>query len=410
MAASLQLAPAPTFAQSISSLSTSYITPFPQTERYQVRVIGDSLGNGLTAGLEEAFKQDGSVQISGVSRWSFGLARGEQGEVFGEVDRMLAGGPVHIVIIMLGANDRIPIRTANGRAQPGTPEWAEAYGKEAERLIKKLKAANVAVYWVGLPIMSNPNLSETVAAMNDAVRQAAYLNGVKFIETWSGFTDQLGHYSAYGPALTGQTKRLRESDGIGLTALGNRKLANYVEIILRRDLAQARLNRNIPLAGDEEEQARIVPGGSRTTPASTAAAAAAGWKGSVGPDAKQERSSAPAPQNRDSAQVGGARDAAGGASNWSATATPAQPAGRDQAAYSVGFQQGEMILNDLGNGLTAIAVISPVSEFSIRDIQQQTPLADRVYFRALSRGEALTPKEGRADDFRWHGNSSPNSQ
>ena len=101
-------------------------------------------------------------------------------------------------------------------------------------------------------------------------------------------------------------------------------------------------------------------------------------------------------------RVSGARDAAG-TSNWSATATSAQPAGRDQAAYSVGFQQGEMILNDLGNGLTAIAVISPVGEFSIRDIQQQTPLADRVYFRALSRGEALTPKEGRADDFRWHG-------
>ena len=147
------------------------------------------------------------MQISGVSRWSFGLARGEQGDVFGEVDRMLAGGPVHIVIIMLGANDNIAIRLGNKRAQPGTPEWAEAYGKEAERLIKKLKAANVAVYWVGLPIMSNPNLSETVAAMNDAVRQAAYLNGVKFIETWSGFTDQLGHYSAYGPALTGQTKK-----------------------------------------------------------------------------------------------------------------------------------------------------------------------------------------------------------
>ncbi len=409
MAVSLQLAPSQTFAQSISSLSTSYITPFPQTERYQVRVIGDNLASGLAAGLEEAFKQDGSVQISGVTRWSFGLARGEQGEVFAEVDRMLAGGPVHIVILMMGVNDRIPIRTADGRRlQPGTPEWAEAYGKEAEKLIKKLKAANVAVYWVGLPIMSHPNLSETVAMMNDAVRQAAYLNGVKYIETWSGFTDQLGHYSAYGPALTGQTKKLRESDGITFTALGNRKLANYVEIILRRDLTQARQNRNIPLAGDEEEQARVVPGGSRN--AATAAAAAAGWKGTIGPDAKQERASAPAPQNQTSAQVGGGRDAVSGTSNWSATATSPEPAQRDQAAFSVGFQQGEMVVNDLGDGLTAIAIISPISEFTARDIQQQTPLADRIYFRALSRGEALTPKEGRADDFRWHGNPTSNSQ
>jgi hypothetical protein len=69
-----------------------------------------------------------------------------------------------------------------------------------------------------------------------------------------------------------------------------------------------------------------------------------------------------------------------------------------------------MILSDLGNGLTAIAVVSPGSEFTIRDIQQQTPLADRVYYRVLSRGEALTPKDGRADDFRWHGDSLSGSQ
>jgi hypothetical protein len=402
MAVLLQLAPSRSFAQSTGILSSSYITPFPQTDRYQIRVIGDWLGNGLTAGLEEAFKQDGTVQITSMSRSNFGLARPEQNDLYGEIDRMLNGGPVHIVVIMLGASDRNSIRTATGRLQPGTAEWKDAYGKEAERLIKKLKAANVAVYWVGLPIMSNPSFGETVAAMNDAVRQAAYLNGVKFIETWTGFTDQLGHYSAYGPDLTGQTKRLRESDGIGLTPAGNRKLANYVEIILRRDLAQARQYRNIPLAGDEEEQARIVPGGSRP-------ATAANAKGSVGPDAKQEPLPTPASQGQAGKGSGGWAAVAGAPNRPATTAAP-EPARRDQAAYSVGFQQGEMILSDLGNGLTAIAVVSPGSEFTIRDIQQQTPLADRVYYRVLSRGEALTPKDGRADDFRWHGDSLSGSQ
>ena len=59
-----------------------------------------------------------------------------------------------------------------------------------------------------------------------------YISGVKFVDTWSGFTDQLGAFSAYGPDLTGQSKRLREPDGISFTARGNRKLANFVEIIL----------------------------------------------------------------------------------------------------------------------------------------------------------------------------------
>lgn len=382
---------APVFAGS------SYITPFPQTERYQLRVIGDWLGAGLAGGLQEAFKQEASLQIADASRSNFGLARADQNDLYGEIDRMIGGGPVQIVVIMLGINDRQSIRTATGRVQPGTPEWKEAYGKEAEKLIKKLKSANIAVYWVGLPVMGNANLNETVAAMNDAVRQAAYLNGVKFIETWAGFTDQLGAYSAYGPDLMGQTRRLREGDGIGLTVFGNRKLANYVETILRRDLAQARSQRNIPLAGDEEEQARVVPV-RPTAPAKSTAGKET--KKEVALDATPLPSSDTPAIKTNPANNPAAADPSPPGAAWTATSR------RDQAAFSTGFQQGEFILNDLGNGLTAIAVISPINEFSIRDIQRQTPLGDRVYFRVLSKGEALPPKDGRADDFRWRGNSS----
>ena len=180
---------------------------------------------------------------------------------------------------MLGVNDRASLKYGEGRAQPGSAEWKEAYGKEAERLIRKLRGANIAVYWVGLPIMANAAFSETVAAMNDAARQAAYINGAKFIETWAGFTDQPGAYNAFGPDLTGQTKRLRDGDGVGLTPAGNRKLANYIEVVLRRDLAQAKAQRNIPLAGDEEEQTRVVPGVARA--ASAKGAAAPEWPASA---------------------------------------------------------------------------------------------------------------------------------
>ncbi len=391
------------WAQGTNPISSSYITPFPQGDRYQLRVIGDWLGSGLTSGLEEAFKQDSSIQITDMSRSNFGLLR--ETELYTEIDRMIGGPPVHIAVIMLGVNDRITLRTASGRAPPGSEEWKEAYGKEAEKLIKKLRAANIAVYWVGLPVMSNPGLSEAVAAMNDAARQAAYLNGAKYIETWTGFTDQLGGYSAYGPDLTGQTKRLREGDGTALTAAGNRKLANYVEIALRRDLAQARAQRNIPLAGDEEEQARVVPGSSRNSSAA---------KVTTGPDPKPESlASAIRP---DSGSGGAVRPASSGNAvslpGIDSSAAPGpEPQRRDQAAFAgTGYQGGEYVLGDLGDGLTAIAVISPVSDFSIRELQRQTPLADRIYFKVLSKGEALPAKEGRADDFRWRGDQAAQSQ
>jgi uncharacterized protein len=379
-------------AQGASPLSSSYITPFPQTDRYQLRVIGDWLGSGLTQGLKEAFKQEeGSLQIADMSRSNYGLARADQTDLYREIDRMIAEAPPHIAVVMLGMNDRASLKYGEGRAQPGSAEWKEAYAKEAERLIKKLKSAKIAVYWVGLPIMANAAFSEAVAAMNDAARQAAYVSGAKFIETWAGFTDQLGAYAAYGPDLTGQTKRLREGDGAGLTPAGNRKLANYVEIVLRRDLAQAKAQRNIPLAGDEEEQARVVPGMAR--PSNKAAAPE--WTAS----ASQSRpGAANAPASKPQAA---APSSASKAEPAAPSESPEAPR-RDAAAFGgAGFQGGEYVLADLGDGLTSIAVISPVGDFSMREIQRQTPLAERVYFRVLSKGEALPSKEGRADDFRW---------
>jgi hypothetical protein len=380
------------YAQGPGPLSSSYITPFPQTDRYQLRVIGDWLGAGLTAGLQEAFKSDSSVQVADMSRSSYGLTRAAQTDLLGEADRVIAGTPpVNIVIIMLGINDQASIRTATGWVRPGSEEWKDLYGKEAEKLIKKLRSANIAVYWVGLPVMSKPALNDFVAMMNDTVRQAAYLNGAKFVETSSGFTDQAGAYSAFGPDLQGQTKRLREGDGIGLTPAGNLKLASYVEIAVRRDLVQARSQRNIPLAGDEEEQARVVPGSSRK------AASAA-----------EARQDGPASTLKRGEPASGRPDGAGKTGGSFKTELLAPPpaaqeaARREQAAFGGGGgPQGEFILADLGNGLTSIAVISPVSDLSIREIQRQTPLADRLYFKVLSKGEALPAKDGRADDFRW---------
>jgi len=386
-----------------TALSSSYITPFPQGDRYQVRVIGDWLGTGLTSGLQDAFKNDASVEIADISRSGFGLIRAEQSGLSAELDKMLSGAPVHAVVIMLGVNDRASLRLAAGHALPGSEEWKELYGKEVEKVIKKLRNANVAIYWVGLPPMSSPSFNEFAGLLNDTVRQAIYVNGAKFIETSAGFTDQLGAYSAWGADISGQTKRLREGDGIGLTPAGYRKLASFIEISLRRDLGQARSQRNIPLAGDEEEQARVVPAAPRI---------ASGGKGAPAGDTKEGGPASAWKPETGAGKADAGKTAAGSKTELSAASTPAQVAARrDQAAFAeAGGQQGEFILAELGNGLTSIAVISPVTDLSIREIQRHTPLADRLYFKVLSKGEALPAKEGRADDFRWNRDGAAQSQ
>jgi hypothetical protein len=108
----------------------------------------------------------------------------------------------------------------------------------------------------------------------------------------------------------------------------------------------------------------------------------------------------------------GAKSGAGFKTELIAAPSAAQEtARREQAAFAGGGSpQGEFILADLGSGLTSIAVISPVSDLSIREIQRQTPLTDRLYFKVLSKGEALPAKDGRADDFRWSGDAPATQQ
>src|SRR3989337_1927533 len=158
---------------------------------------------------------------------------------------------------MFGGNDAQAIRSGKDWLKVGSEAWDEIYGQRVEAFIKKLRAESGAVYWVGLPIMRSPGQSSDAEAMNELFREKAFINGAKFIDTWNGFSDEAGRYSAYGPDMTGQVKRLRADDGVHFTMRGYLKLAHFVEKELRRDLNLAKIERNIPLAGNEDEQAKV---------------------------------------------------------------------------------------------------------------------------------------------------------
>ncbi len=354
----------------------SYITPFPETERYQAIVIGDGLAQGLASGLQEAFRQDGSVRILDFSKYSAGLIRSSL-DMTDDVDAIMKTTKAQIAIVMVGVNDARSIRTSgSGRARLGTNEWRDAYGNEAVRLIKKLKSHDMAIYWLGMPVMSNAQTNEAMETINEVLREKTYLNGVRFIDTWSGFTDQFGAYSAFGPDLTGQTKRLRENDGIYFTAAGNRKLAHYAEVVIRRDLATARQQRNIPLAGSEEEQSRLIP---RQR------------------DDQQSKPGGPEPGM--DGELKPAKAFEGVPSEPRIVVAPVS----DSAAFSPSAVSpgGEIIAGDIGSGVTALASISPANDLSLRYSQGRIPTSDRLYNKVLIKGEYLPPRKGRVDDYSW---------
>ncbi len=174
-----------------------------------------------------------------------------------ELEKAFADDPSHVVIVMLGAQDRYTL--GSKRTAAANEEWRTEYGARVDRLMKILKKKGRGVYWVGLPNMRRFQDNERAQLMNDIYRERAYLNGVRYIDSYASFLDEGGGYSDYGPDVTGKVRRLRDTDGVHFTDVGYRKLAHFVERELKRDLTQARRERSIPLAGDASEQSRVNP-------------------------------------------------------------------------------------------------------------------------------------------------------
>ena len=198
--------------------------------------------------------------------------------------------------------------------------------------------------------------------------------------------------------MTGQVKRLRADDGVHFTARGYLKLAHFVEKDLRSDLNLAKIERNIPLAGNEDEQAKVtgrdIVAETPTAPSPDTAPSAA----PAAPEAETATDQAPgaaAPPLQESnvGEVSVVRPAI------DQTLQAAQ--GLTSQGAPQGGSDAEMITSELGNGLTAVATLSSVADPSLTSSRPRLPLSQRPYYKVLIKGEQLKPKTGRGDDFTW---------
>lgn len=399
----------------------SYVTPFPENDVYKVEVIGQWLAEGLLNGLSEAMSTDTRVQINKKRRGLEGLMQNDFETSMIEFDEELRAETVHVAVVMMGENDRIALKNETGKRVPvGSEPWKEMYGRRVDRFMKLLKKRKIAVYWVGLPNLRSAEANEQAQSINDILRERAYINGVKYIDAFAGFIDEQGGYNAHGPDLTGKVRLLRQPDGIYFTQAGNQKLANFVERELKRDLTQAKADRNVPLAGDEGEQARVNPAKVPEKPAASAAAGAATPGKSAAPADPQAaadavaaapvapESNAQGDQKLDTSKINLRIIHPNGKEENVPLeiVRPAIPASVVQLmtrkeSTERASQMGDTIADPLPGGLTMLSSITPASggaggAFRAKQAPTQTP-----FFRVLVKGEKLAPKPGRADDFTW---------
>lgn len=249
-----------------------------------VMVIGDSLADWLAYGLEETYATDapdiGVVRnihpTSGLVRYD---PHNDALEWSQAVKDALETEKPSAIVVMLGLNDRLPLRDsapahaaapaasqsppngehpspAGSTARPGpaydfhTDQWADLYSKRIDDMIAALKTKGVPVLWVGLPAIRGPRSTSDMGYLDELYRTRAEKAGIIYVDIWDGFVDDQGRYAQQGPDFEGQIRRLRTYDGLHFTKAGAVKLAHYVEHELSRVLS----NRVTPVAlpGPEE--------------------------------------------------------------------------------------------------------------------------------------------------------------
>ncbi len=394
---------------------SAYVTPFPPGDIYKLQVYGDGLAENLLAGLTDQGRALDRVDLPKKHRAIPPLVRTEAEDEIRAEDS--AREIVHIAAVVVGLNDRASLRVPGASALKfGTAEWKEQYGRRFDKLLKALKRRNIAVYVLGMPPLRRQDANSDAETVNEILLERAQANGIRFIEVAESFTDENGAFSQFGPDASGNREKLRDGDGVGFTASGNRKLASLLVAEVKRDLAAARAERAVPLAGTEAEQRRVNP----------EKAAVAAWKGVVNKDGKETRSAQATPVSPVQAAVAAARGAGGQgdlkAENSRLSLKFIGINGREEiatldivrppvAAAVIALLQRketaeqalpsfELLVDDVGDGVSVSTMVTALPEAAGLGRRRGAAIQSN-YTTVWVKGDRLPPKPGRADDFSW---------
>lgn len=211
-----------------------------------VVVMGDTMAEQLSQGLADEFVTERpEVAIVKKTRTNTGFVRADVYDWTAQASALLAKEKATAIVVLLGINDRQVLRDSDGAHEFRSDRWREIYGKRVEDFLNKLKEKNVPIFVVGLPPVRSPKMSLDAAYINEILSERTRKIGGYYIDVWDGFVAENGDFMATGPALDGQTRRLRASDGVHFTKAGQRKLAHYAERELVR-LFDSRPGRSSP--------------------------------------------------------------------------------------------------------------------------------------------------------------------
>ncbi|AHE54206.1 SGNH/GDSL hydrolase family protein [Sphingomonas sanxanigenens] len=224
----------------------------------RIGVFGDSFGVGLTQGLYLQFKGDKGYEVEGFARQATGFTRYAKLNLLDDIRSKIDAEPVDVAVISFGANDTFDIYADGVAAKYMTPEWQKIVGDRAEAIVRLLKDRGIAVYWVGLPKMREPDFEAKVAQMNAFYATRMQALGVPFIDTVPLSVDGDGQYTAHlTDPKTGRSELARANDGIHMaTGHAYSLLTKGLTTRIRKSVEIARAEAGRPAPGAEPVEER----------------------------------------------------------------------------------------------------------------------------------------------------------
>lgn len=233
-------APAPVAAAPVARPAPTITRVTPLNARLargplRIGVFGDSMADGLYAGLYRDLQDQPNVSVTKFSQVSTGLSRYDYVNIQARTRAQLDEQPVDVAVILFGTNDAQGIDTGSVVHMFGTEGWKAAYGKRIDDLVALLRSRDVAVYWVGLPRMKRDSFDDKMMLINGVVEARMRALGVPYIGTEGLTSNADGGYEAYLPTSGGRRVLMRAGDGIHMSMAGYLRMSAPVAARLKRD-------------------------------------------------------------------------------------------------------------------------------------------------------------------------------
>lgn len=240
-----------------------------------VLVLGDRLSGQLAQGLADAYVSDRAKMAIIADTVDESGYLPTPVDWIGRFPAAVAEAKPSAVVVALGSDDLQPIPDGAFTAEPLTDRWMELYARRVDDVMTSLRAHAGRVIVVGVAPVANTGLSDEYRRLNELLRSRASRAGFAFVDVWDGFVDEDGKFLTFGPAVDGQRRRLRLSDGVRFTRAGSRKLAFFVQKDLDRMLADP-TKPSSGLAGAGPDRALTLAGAPKDTAAAPTSVALSG--------------------------------------------------------------------------------------------------------------------------------------